>query len=136
MDSADTDASAVGGAPQVRVCFSPAPRQLDTAWVVWRPDLTVGDAVACSGLLERHALGSAAAQAVGVWGRRQPLDHLLRPDDRVEIYRGLQVDPKEARRLRYRGQHKPRAKLPVKPTPESTAGAPAKSHAESHAKSS
>ena len=28
--------------------------------------------------------------------------HPLRERDRVEIYRALQVDPKEARRLRYR----------------------------------
>jgi putative ubiquitin-RnfH superfamily antitoxin RatB of RatAB toxin-antitoxin module len=30
------------------------------------------------------------------------LDHVLRDRDRIELYRGLKVDPKEARRLRYR----------------------------------
>jgi hypothetical protein len=39
---------------------------------------------------------------IGVWGRKQPLDAALRDRDRVELYRPLQVDPKEARRLRYK----------------------------------
>ena len=42
--------------------------------------------------------------AVGVWGRKQALRDALRDRDRVEVYRPLKVDPKEARRLRYR-QH-------------------------------
>jgi putative ubiquitin-RnfH superfamily antitoxin RatB of RatAB toxin-antitoxin module len=32
----------------------------------------------------------------------RPLDTLLRDGDRVELYRPLRVDPKEARRLRYK----------------------------------
>jgi uncharacterized protein len=48
------------------------------------------------------------ASMLGVWGRRQPLDAPLRDRDRVELYRPLQVDPKEARRQRYRGQKPPR----------------------------
>jgi uncharacterized protein len=41
-----------------------------------------------------------------VWGRVTPLDHVLRDGDRVEIYRPLTVDPKEARRLRYKRQRR------------------------------
>ncbi len=43
-------------------------------------------------LLEEHP--------VGVFGERVAFDRLLRDGDRVEIYRSLAVDPKEARRLR------------------------------------
>ena len=32
----------------------------------------------------------------------RPLDHPIREGDRVEVYRPLRVDPKEARRQRYR----------------------------------
>jgi uncharacterized protein len=39
---------------------------------------------------------------IGIWGRVKPLETLLRERDRIEIYRPLTVDPKEARRLRYR----------------------------------
>jgi hypothetical protein len=41
-----------------------------------------------------------AIQAVGIFSRKVPLDHVLREGDRVEIYRPLIADPKEARRQR------------------------------------
>jgi len=39
---------------------------------------------------------------VGIWGRLCTPEAALRDRDRVEIYRALAVDPKEARRQRYR----------------------------------
>ena len=51
------------------------------------------DAVSASGFnIENHA--------VGVFGKRVALDHPLADGDRVEIYRPLVIDPKEARRRR------------------------------------
>lgn len=54
---------------------------------------------------------------IGIWGRVRPLDTPLRERDRIEVYRPLTVDPKEARRLRYakRGErivsrHRPKAR--------------------------
>ena len=41
---------------------------------------------------------------VGVWGRRCPLRQAVREGDRVEVYRPLVVDPKVARRERFRKQ--------------------------------
>ena len=35
---------------------------------------------------------------VGVWGRIVARDHEVAPGDRVEVYRPLQMDPREARR--------------------------------------
>ena len=67
------------------------------------------DALALSGLLRRHAAIDTAAARIGVWGKLRPRDHVLRDRDRVEIYRPLLVDPKEARRLRYR-KHRERIK--------------------------
>lgn len=40
----------------------------------------------------------------GIWGRTCPLDTALRDGDRVELYRPLRVDPKVARRERFRQQ--------------------------------
>lgn len=37
---------------------------------------------------------------VGVWGKVRPYSHLLRDGDRVEIYRALRADPKDARRAK------------------------------------
>ena len=39
-------------------------------------------------------------QEIGVFGKRVPPDNILNPGDRVEIYRALIIDPKEARRNR------------------------------------
>ena len=41
---------------------------------------------------------------VGIWGRVRPLDTPLRDRDRIEVYRPLKVDPKEARRERYKAK--------------------------------
>ena len=41
-----------------------------------------------------------STQAVGIWGRAAALDAPLADGDRVEIYRPLAMDPKEARRRR------------------------------------
>jgi len=43
-------------------------------------------------------------QTVGIFGRIVDLDETLGPDDRVEIYRPLELDPKEARRRRVEGE--------------------------------
>ena len=41
-----------------------------------------------------------AEQTVGIFGRIVGLEEVLGPDDRVEVYRPLLLDPKEARRRR------------------------------------
>jgi len=41
-------------------------------------------------------------QRLGIFGRRVPPEHPLRDGDRVELYRTLVLDPKEARRRRAR----------------------------------
>lgn len=94
----------------VEVVYCPAPGVCDVVTVALAPGATVADALGSCGLLQRHQL-PLEGLSVGVWGRRQPVDTLLREGDRVEIYRPLRVDPKEARRQRYRlGQ---RSRAPV-----------------------
>jgi putative ubiquitin-RnfH superfamily antitoxin RatB of RatAB toxin-antitoxin module len=46
------------------------------------------------------AVQRAATSGVGIYGRRVTLDTRLADGDRVEIYRALGADPKEARRRR------------------------------------
>lgn len=36
--------------------------------------------------------------AVGIWGKLVDRDHIVRDGDRIELYRPLQIDPREARR--------------------------------------
>ena len=61
---------------------------------------TVADAVDASGVRRRRPQLATGALDVGVWGRASPLTQRLKDGDRVEIYRPLSVDPKEARRVR------------------------------------
>jgi sulfur carrier protein len=90
--------------PLVTVSFSPAPREV-LEWAVQVPEgATVRDAVLASGWREACAGQDVAALDVGVWGRRCALEQALREGDRVEIYRPLLVDPKVARRERFRKQ--------------------------------
>jgi hypothetical protein len=63
--------------------------------------VTIGAAIAASGVLAQAAeLASCAALQVGVFGQRRTTADLLDDGDRVEIYRPLSIDPKEARRIR------------------------------------
>ncbi len=45
-----------------------------------------------------------ATATVGIYGRVMPCHTVLRADDRVEIYRELIAEPKEARRKRARNR--------------------------------
>jgi putative ubiquitin-RnfH superfamily antitoxin RatB of RatAB toxin-antitoxin module len=77
-------------------------RGADAVTLTLEAGSTVRDAVAASGLGERHP--GIDLGAVGVYGRRVKPDARLADGDRVEIYRALLDDPKEARRRRARGK--------------------------------
>ncbi|HEX5339988.1 MAG TPA: RnfH family protein [Gammaproteobacteria bacterium] len=59
---------------------------------------SVRDALAHSGLLQRFAELDPARLSVGIFGHAATLDTPLQDGDRVEIYRPLERDPKQARR--------------------------------------
>ena len=59
---------------------------------------SVADAVARSGLLQQFPEIADRPLACAIYGRAVTDSQVLRADDRVEILRPLQVDPKESRR--------------------------------------
>lgn len=65
---------------------------------------TARDAVHASGLANEFPEIDVERVPLGVFGRACAGDTVLRAGDRVEIYRPLQVDPKEARRRRAGGR--------------------------------
>lgn len=91
----------------VEVVYCPAPGAIDRVSVQLPEGSTLGQALVASNVLARHGLALDRVEA-GIWGRVEALDHPLRERDRIELYRPLQCDPKEARRLRY--QQRPAAK--------------------------
>lgn len=100
----------VGPALCVAVVFSPAAGHVIEAWLQLRVGATVGDALDLSGLALRHPELALGKWPCGVWGRLGNHATLLRDLDRVELYRPLRMDPKEARRRRDLTQRKQRSK--------------------------
>jgi putative ubiquitin-RnfH superfamily antitoxin RatB of RatAB toxin-antitoxin module len=60
----------------------------------------VADALRLAALDSDFAGIDLENSAIGIFGRLARGDQPLRPGDRIEIYRPLAVDPKEARRTR------------------------------------
>jgi putative ubiquitin-RnfH superfamily antitoxin RatB of RatAB toxin-antitoxin module len=90
---------------RIELAYSPAPRQVQTAQLELPDGSTLADALRASGWIDQYGLAPDTLNC-GVWGRVQPWDAPLRNGDRIEIYRPLKVDPKEARRQRYRKQRR------------------------------
>ena len=61
---------------------------------------TAGVALVASGMQERFPDEDFLAAPIGIWGRPVDRTHVLEEGDRIEIYRPLIIDPKDARRLR------------------------------------
>ena len=102
-------------AMQIAVTYAPAER-LAEEWLLELPEgSTVQLALAMSGAQTAFSdipeLLARGDLCLGIWGRRCNTDQVLTDQDRVEIYRPLRVDPKVARRERFRGQGVKRAGL-------------------------
>lgn len=88
-----------GNGLRVEVVHATPQRQVLLAVTVPR-GCTVAQAIERSGI-RTHFPGLAVdPDAVGIFGRKVPPDHVLQEGDRVEIYRPLLADPKEVRRQR------------------------------------
>jgi putative ubiquitin-RnfH superfamily antitoxin RatB of RatAB toxin-antitoxin module len=83
----------------VEVAYAQPERQLSVPLRV-PAGTSAGEAVRRSGLMERFPAIDACAGSIGVFGEPVSPCTPLTQGDRVEIYRPLQVDAKEARRLR------------------------------------
>jgi putative ubiquitin-RnfH superfamily antitoxin RatB of RatAB toxin-antitoxin module len=87
------------GALRVQVVFA-LPRATHVRELEVAPGTTVREAVQRSGLAEAEPALDLATATFGVWNRRVAPDAPVRDGDRIEVYRPLLVDPKEARRHR------------------------------------
>ncbi len=115
---------------QVTLCWSLGPRHvqeqslqvpegstvktaLDLATAQWRSNQPPADP---------STLSSLEFQQPGIWGKKVPWTQLVKADDRIELYRPLKVDPKVARRQRFKRQGKGRTGLFVNRKSGSAAG--------------
>lgn len=83
---------------EVEVAYSPRAGDVMRATLVLPAGATLADAIARTGWTLPTDL------ATGVWSRPREATDALRDGDRVELTRALKVDPKEARRQRYRSR--------------------------------
>ncbi|MGZ8288078.1 MAG: RnfH family protein [Telluria sp.] len=83
----------------VQVCYGTALREY-FRYLTVDAGTTIEQAIAQSGVLRDIPGIDLAVQPVGIYGKKKPLDTVLRERDRIEIYRALVADPKDSRRRR------------------------------------
>lgn len=111
MASVDAGQDTAGVAPlpqaplpqslRIEVALGLAPGQVVQISVRLPAGATLADALRQSGLHQRLGAATLATLRTGIWGELCAGNTPLRDGDRVELYRPLTVDPKEARRQRY-----------------------------------
>lgn len=107
---------------EIVLVFAPAAREVHELNLRVPEGTTLKEALRLAGWLERFPCIEQGSVAIGVWGRKASATTLLRPGDRVEMYRELRVDPKVARRERFVGQGSRGAGLFAQRRPGSKAG--------------
>jgi len=104
---------------QVVLCWSLGPRHVQEQSLQVPEDSTVQDVLRRGLALclqsqvttDDTSLSSLQFQQPGIWGKKVLWTQLVKADDRIELYRPLQVDPKVARRQRFKRQGKGRTGL-------------------------
>src|SRR4051812_30353720 len=103
--SSEPSRSMAEGVPlKITVVYSPGPRQVHEWQVSLAPGATADQALAASPLHDQFPELNLRQAVIGIWGRKARRDQALHDRDRIEVYRPLQVDPKVARRERFRKQ--------------------------------
>jgi putative ubiquitin-RnfH superfamily antitoxin RatB of RatAB toxin-antitoxin module len=87
---------------RIEVVYAAGPHELHHTVLQLPAQATVGQALAMCNWWSALPPEQRQALQAGVWSRACEPDAPLRDGDRVELYRPLRVDPKEARRQRYR----------------------------------
>lgn len=83
----------------VTVCYATPEKQVQIPLSV-EESCTVVLAIQRSKIIDLFPDIAIEKMAVGIYSQRVKLDSNLQDGDRIEIYRPLQIDPKDARRLK------------------------------------
>lgn len=83
----------------ITVAYAIPKKQIEIPLMV-EVNCTVEKAIALSGILSLFSEIDLQTALVGIFGKKVTLRTMLSQNDRVEIYRPLQNDPKVSRRLR------------------------------------
>jgi uncharacterized protein len=88
----------------VSVLYSNAQRCVQEVSLTVHAGTTAWVAVMQSAILENIDSKTRLLLTFGIWGKKIAPSQILCDEDRIEIYRPLRVDPKVARRERFRKQ--------------------------------
>ena len=83
----------------VEVAYAAIDRQQIIALEV-DSDTTIASIIQQSCILQLFPEINLAKQKVGVFSKQRDVDETVEAGDRIEIYRALTIDPKEARRVK------------------------------------
>lgn len=97
--------------PSIEVVYA-LPQVQRVVTVPLQPGMTVLAAIEVSGLLAEFPEISARPLSAGIYGQAVELGRELQDGERVEIYRPLPADPREARRRRLAAPVSRRSKPP------------------------
>lgn len=78
------------------------PDREDSLALTVAPGTTIAELLRMPAVQARFDAAALTPTSVGVYGKRVAPDYILAAGDRVELYRPLRTDPKEARRQRAR----------------------------------
>lgn len=84
----------------IEVAYAASPKEQKLIALDVPSGTTLAEAIKLSQICELYPEIDLTQQAVGVHGEKRDLHDVLQNEDRVEIYRPLIIDPKEARRIR------------------------------------
>ncbi len=87
------------GQLRIQICYAKPGRQC-LKDLTLAEGATLEEAIRLSGIAGEPNDLDLAVCKVGIYGKLKALDTQLRDGDRIEIYRPLQADPKDARRKR------------------------------------
>jgi uncharacterized protein len=107
---------------QITVMYSPAPRVVHSCVLDMPVGATAREALAAIAKQSADFAHLPSGAVLGVWGRRVQGHQVLSDHDRLEIYRALQIDPKMARRERFKKQGAKSAGLFAKRRPGAKPG--------------
>lgn len=84
----------------VEIVYAPTSAALFHQEIAFLVGMTVADVLSQSNLFIQYP--EARTLAIGIFAKQVTLDTVLKPGDRLELYRPLLCDPKERRRARAR----------------------------------
>jgi putative ubiquitin-RnfH superfamily antitoxin RatB of RatAB toxin-antitoxin module len=101
------------GAPVAATVVYLSPQRQLVLPVQVGPGATLSEAVLASGLFELAPELGGQAVDLGVFSRPRQGAEPVQPGDRIEVYRPLAIDPKEARRVRAEVRRRRKAGSPA-----------------------